>query len=895
MRQTSVFAFTKKNTNTNSKSVGNKKIISRNSSNTVSSSKKTDKTPSYILPDDLKQQICSQSYLGKKGYTIPKSIITKEEEEFLRKDLFVKPESFGGTFSPFAALQETAFPVYRESASKFYIPRFYGIARYGHPPTTEIEPGESISVDFVKELRDYQENIIQIYTQYVQQPIVSGVSDTPTFNGSGAILEVPCGRGKCLGINTPILMYDGTIKRVQDVVVGDVLMGDDSTPRNVLSLARGREMMYKVESPKGDAYIVNQSHILSLKYGADTNYNIVDISVSDYLKLPKEYHGENSPLYGYRVPVIFEEKEVDEDPYVFGFSLGKGSNSIGNRGHTIPHRYKCNTRNKQLALLAGIIDSIGKLYNNQYEISHKKRLLIDDIVYVSRSLGLSADIQPHNPGEEYRVIIYGSELEEIPVKDESKKVQIEHSSDTDQFSLKTSYNSDFYYSNEKGVSPIPIKKFNGIKYRIKVNPIGVDNYYGFEIDGNHRFILGDYTVTHNTVMGLKIISILKKKTLIIVHKEFLMNQWIERIAEFLPNAKVGKIQGQTFDIYEKDIVIGMIQTLYDKDFPANTFSSFGLTIVDEVHRIGSEQFSKTLFKTITPYMLGISATVERKDKLTKVLYMFIGEKIYSESREDVDPVCVRAIEYKTSDKEFNEVEVDFKGQPQYSKMIVKLCDYTPRSEFIVNVIRDLVEEHPDNQIMILAHNRSLLTYLYNTIQGRNLATVGYYLGGMKQKDLQETETRQIVIATYAMAAEALDIKTLSTLVMVTPKTDIIQSVGRILRVKHEHPIIVDIVDQHDLFQNQWRQRMRYYKKCNYRIQKIDSPNYRGMNLEWDTDTTWKRIYEPPKNAGSPSSSTGCSMQKNDNEEGMDSEAEETGMVSSSSAKIGKCLIDLSLL
>jgi superfamily II DNA or RNA helicase len=157
---------------------------------------------------------------------------------------------------------------------------------------------------------------------------------------------------------------------------------------------------------------------------------------------------------------------------------------------------------------------------------------------------------------------------------------------------------------------------------------------------------------------------------------------------------------------------------------------------------------------------------------------------------------------------------------------------------------DLLEEHPDNQIMILCHNKSLLTYLYDAINYRELASVGYYIGGMKQVKLQETETKKIVLATYAMAAEALDIKSLTTLVMVTPKTDIIQSVGRILRVKHKHPVVVDIVDMHDNFQKQWIQRRRFYKKCNYRIRQIDSIQYTNMLLDWDTDTTWKRVYEP---------------------------------------------------
>jgi hypothetical protein len=173
-----------------------------------------------------------------------------------------------------------------------------------------------------------------------------------------------------------------------------------------------------------------------------------------------------------------------------------------------------------------------------------------------------------------------------------------------------------------------------LKYKFSIVKKGVDDYYGFEIDGNRRFVLAGFTVTHNTVMSLKIISVLSKKTLILVHKEFLMNQWIERIQEFLPTARVGIIQGPKFEVDNKDIVIGMIQSIYDKVYPMNTFSSFGLTIIDEVHRIGSEEFSKTLTKIVTPYMLGISATVDRKDGLTKVLHMFIGEKLYSLQREN---------------------------------------------------------------------------------------------------------------------------------------------------------------------------------------------------------------------------------------------------------------------
>lgn len=366
-----------------------------------------------------------------------------------------------------------------------------------------------------------------------------------------------------------------------------------------------------------------------------------------------------------------------------------------------------------------------------------------------------------------------------------------------------------------------------------------------------------------TIMALNIISRLKKKTLILVHKEFLMNQWIERISEFIPCARVGKIQADVYDVENKDIVIGMIQTLYKRDYD---YGMFGLTIVDEVHRIGSEEFSKTLLKTITPYMLGISATVERKDGLTKLLFMFIGPKIYEEVRKNDDPVCVRCINYISKDPQFNTVEYDFRGNTKYSTMITKLCEFGPRTDFIVRVLMDLRSEHPQNQIMVLGHNRSLLKYLYEAIQHKKVGTVGYYVGGMKAADLQKTEGQEIVLATYAMAAEALDIKTLATLVMVTPKTDIIQSVGRILRVKHEHPIIVDIVDSHDSFRNQWKQRRAFYKKCNYKIITKDSETYVNM-LDCDN---WKVLY----NGGSETDGK-CNGNGNDEK------------------KVHKCMIDIS--
>jgi len=341
-----------------------------------------------------------------------------------------------------------------------------------------------------------------------------------------------------------------------------------------------------------------------------------------------------------------------------------------------------------------------------------------------------------------------------------------------------------------------------------------------------------------TILTLNIISQLKKKTLIIVHKEFLLNQWLERISEFLPTARVGRIQGQTIDIENKDIVIGMLQSLSMKDYDDSVFSSFGLTVVDEVHHISSEVFSCALFKIVSKYTLGLSATMNRKDGTTFVFKLFLGDVVYKGTREEQFNLKVRAIEYNTMDDDFNEVETDYRGNVKYSTMISKLCGYAPRNEFILRVLKDMITENPNQQIMILAHNMNVLEYLYTAIFERNITTVGYYVGGMKDSALKLSETKQVIIATYSMAAEALDIKTLTTLIMATPKTDIEQAVGRILRQKHGSPVVVDIIDSHQPFKNQWLKRRTFYKKQNYRILMTNSKKYVSDTEEWSC------VFEP---------------------------------------------------
>jgi superfamily II DNA or RNA helicase len=389
----------------------------------------------------------------------------------------------------------------------------------------------------------------------------------------------------------------------------------------------------------------------------------------------------------------------------------------------------------------------------------------------------------------------------------------------------------FYVPRFYGLQHFGIPKVNQIRDGIDIDTefngslrekqIPVVEKYLKHIEKHNCGLLDLYCGFGKTCLGLYIISKIKKKTLIIVHKEFLLNQWIERIEEFLPTARIGKIQGQIIDVDDKDIVIGMLQSISMKEYPISLFQQFGFTIIDECHHISAETFSNALFKVVTKHMLGLSATMTRKDGLTKVFKMFLGDVVVKKKREGTDDVEVRAITYQSDDAEFNKVVTNFKGQTQYSNMLKKLCEFQPRREFIISIIKKVIQESVEKgierHIMVIAHNKSILTYIHNSIRDMNIATVGYYVGGMKEKDLKITETKKIIIATYAMAEEALDIKTLNTLIMTTPKTDVTQTVGRILRITGNNPLVVDIVDNHHTFKNQWKKRRAFYNKCKYNI------------------------------------------------------------------------------
>ena len=253
-----------------------------------------------------------------------------------------------------------------------------------------------------------------------------------------------------------------------------------------------------------------------------------------------------------------------------------------------------------------------------------------------------------------------------------------------------------------------------------------------------------------------------------------------------------------------------------KDYPLDTFDSFGLVIIDETHRCPSREFSKSLQKINSKYMLGLSATPYRKDGLTKVLKWFIGDIVFSRKGKSSSNSIVERYIYDCDSEAYCKELSGYYGKINSAGMINQLSEFIPRTQFICNKVKECLLEN--RQILILSDRKNMLRDI-EKIMIDNEITCGYYIGGMKRDKLEESTKKQVILATFQMAQEGLDISTIDTIILSTPKTEIEQAVGRI-RPKHNStgesniPLVIDIVDNFSIFAKQSEKRYNFYKKRN---------------------------------------------------------------------------------
>lgn len=758
-------------------------------------------------------------------------VITGSPE--IKKELTVRPKENVLGFQP------ASFKVWRKTSDgRMVVPRYFQLGEGSEAPRdVRAPPRPCRTWNFVGKLRDATRQ---------NDAFAQGLKAFESTGGG--VLSLPPGFGKCLGKDTPIMMADGTIRKVQDITTGEKIMGDDSTPRTVLSTCQGREQLYKVVPVKGDPYIVNESHILSL-YSCDTG-EIRDMAVLDYVNAS---NWAKSRLKGYRVPVHFDEKPVPLDPYMIGYWLGDGSsnspvitsqegtvlkyfnenlskydlysswiskydyrikgarpnffyktlqelNVLGNKH--IPDIYKLNARQVQLQVLAGILDADGSRIQGGWEFIQKNEKLFDDVVFLARSLGFACykskctktctnSAKGRVSGTYYRCSITGSGLEDVPCKVLRKR----------------------HFESRRQLK-------NVLHVGISVEKIEVGDYYGFEIDGNHRFVLGDFTVTHNTTVALAFATHLKVQTMIVVHKEFLANQWRDRINQFCPGASIGRVQGDTFDVEGKDFVIAMIQTMCQREFPVDAFDTFGLLIVDEAHHIGAPAFSQFMFKICPKFTLGLTATPERKDGLTRLLYWFLGPEFFRVERTAQKTTQVRVLNY-TCDAFKEAPPITRFGKLNMAGLVTVLTELEDRNAMILDVIEEALLD--DRKVLVLSDRRDHCFYFKNKLG--DLA--GLYIGGMGEAELAESAKARVVVATFQLAQEGLDIPELDTCILSTPKSDITQSIGRIMREtpgKRNSPLIIDVLDQWSVCWSMHAKRKAVYKAGGFDIEGQSTPS-----------------------------------------------------------------------
>ena len=299
-----------------------------------------------------------------------------------------------------------------------------------------------------------------------------------------------------------------------------------------------------------------------------------------------------------------------------------------------------------------------------------------------------------------------------------------------------------------------------------------------------------------TVFACALMEALQVPTLVVVHKEFLMDQWKERIASFLPNAKIGTVQGPTLDFKGRHVAVGMVHSLSGKDYGDELKKWPGLVITDEVHRIGAETWSSVPAQFNARWRVGLSATPRRKDGAEDVFRFHIGEVIFNASEQRMKPK-IRRVWTGYRPVQTNNFNPSLLGK----NMILKfMCANSKRNTSIIEQV--ILAVKTGRKCLVLSerlqHLRDMETLLLKLWKDSDGAkpSIGYYIGGQQQGELAEAAKQQVILATSQLVQEGLDIPSLDTLFLTTPLSDIEQAAGRILRPSEgkKEPIIVDFRD-----------------------------------------------------------------------------------------------------
>lgn len=338
-------------------------------------------------------------------------------------------------------------------------------------------------------------------------------------------------------------------------------------------------------------------------------------------------------------------------------------------------------------------------------------------------------------------------------------------------------------------------------------------------DGNGGTILSMYCGGGKTVEGVYCTHKLARKTMVIVHKGVIRDQWKAAYERFSPTAKVGCIQGTTWEVEGFDVVIAMVMTLAKRDYDSAIFDEFGFVIYDEAHHLAAPVMNlcTRLFKA--RYCLALSATIERPDGLTPLLHWCLGPEGFRAERQGQECVRVSIILMKKRTKELIQRKT---GNPLVSIMLSDLGKDVCRNQFIAE--RTIMLFQSGRTILILSDRREQLDVLKTMLLSRGMSgeSIGLFRGGMRD-DVRDGELRKrIVLCTYGMANEGVDKKDADTLILATPKARVEQAVGRIQRPcdTKKAPLVLDLADDFSVFRGLRFKRYKLYEENHYEVQTV---------------------------------------------------------------------------
>jgi hypothetical protein len=306
-----------------------------------------------------------------------------------------------------------------------------------------------------------------------------------------------------------------------------------------------------------------------------------------------------------------------------------------------------------------------------------------------------------------------------------------------------------------------------------------------------------------TVLGITIASILKMPTLVVVPRSVLVEQWRQRILEHTncTEADIGVVRQGVCNFRGKKVVIGLVHSLAQREYAEELYSNFGLVIFDEVHTMGAETFSTVAHKFDSPVRLGLSATVRRKDGMANVFLWHIGPIVSVTRTLKIRPKVLQLRYYNAGS---SHDRCMWQGRLILPRYLNRIAALPSRNAFLAELLEALFKK--DHHILLLSDRMNMLTAIQQILISKiGRDKVGLFVG--KEKDLN----KQILLGTFGSADMGADIPRLTALVLASPRTDIVQPVGRVLR--QGEPIVVDIVDTASGIMQGWAHaRMRYYRQ-----------------------------------------------------------------------------------